>query len=94
MLVNFPFWSAALGDGVVVGADDDEVFYVLAPMYEDVEAMYYQDFLDTAVFLEEDDIDRFFDLLDRAIGTSLEASAVSDALVDAQEAHEAGTEVP
>lgn len=94
VLVNLPFWSAALGDGIVVGADDDEVFYVLAPEYEDVEVIDYQDFLDTAVFLDDVDIDKFFDLLDGAMGTSLEVSAVSDALVNAMEARETGSESP
>ncbi len=83
-----PFWSASIGDGLVIGVDDDEVFYTLQDRPEELEAIYHQDFLDTAVFLEDADIERFFDILDEAMGVPLVAAAVSDALVSSMEAHE------
>ena len=83
-----PFWSASLGDGLVVGVDEDEVFYTLQSRPEDLGVIYHQDFLDTAVFLEDEDIETFFDILDEAMEVPLVASAVSDALVSEMETHE------
>jgi hypothetical protein len=83
-----PFWSASLGDGLVVGVDDDEVFYTLLSSPEDLQVIYHQDFLDTAAFLEDADIESFFSILDEAMGVPLVVSAVSDALVSEMEAHE------
>lgn len=83
-----PFWSASLGDGLVVGVDDDEVFYTLLSSPDDLRVIYHQDFLDTAVFLEDEDIERFFDLLDESMDVPLSTAAVSDALVASMEAHE------
>lgn len=83
-----PFWSASLGDGLVVGVGGDEVFFTLAASPEDLRVIYHQDFLDTAVFLEDEDIERFFDLLDESLELPLIAAAVSDALVAGMESHE------
>lgn len=83
-----PFWSASLGDGMVVGVDDDEVFYTLLSDPEELQVIYHQDFLDTAAFLEDSDIERFFSILDEAMEVPLVVSAVSDALVAQMEAHE------
>jgi hypothetical protein len=80
-LLWLPFWSATLGDGVVVAVDEDEVFVTLEKSDEPVVAFFFQDFLDAVTFLEEADIDKFFDALDGAMGVSLDAAAVSDALV-------------
>jgi hypothetical protein len=83
-----PFWSASLGDGLVVGVGGDVVFYVVLEAPEDLRTIYHQDFLDTAVFLEDEDIDTVFDLLDDSMEVPLAVAAVSDALVSAMEAHE------
>lgn len=83
-----PFWASSLGDGLVVGVDDDEVFYVLLSSPDRLRVIYHQDFLDAAAFLEDSDIDRFFTLLDEAMEVPLVVSSVSDSLVDQMEAHE------
>lgn len=83
-----PFWSASLGDGMVVGVNDESVFYVAARSPEELQSIYHQDFLDTAAFLEDADIERFFSLLDEAMNVPVVVAAVSDALVSAMESHE------
>jgi len=80
-LMGLPFWSSSMGDGIVVAVDDDEVFVLLAHGSGDVESYYFQDFLDTVTFIEETDIDTFFNAMDAAMGVSLDAAAVSDAMV-------------
>jgi hypothetical protein len=82
-----PFWSASLGEGLVVGVDDDEVFYTLLDHPDDLRVIYHQDFLDSAAFLEDGDIDRFFDILDEAMDVPIVVSAVSDALVAEMGSH-------
>lgn len=79
-IVNLPFWSPAMGDGTVVGADEDEVFYTLVAAPDEVRVLDHQHFLDSSYFLDETDINRFFDLLDNTLGLSYEARAVSDAM--------------
>lgn len=70
--------------GVVVGADQDSdpprVTYCLGTDDTLLE-MDPQDLLDTAVFLSEDGIDRFFALLDTVMDTPVAVSVVSDAIV-------------
>lgn len=83
-----PFWSASLGDGLVVGVNDESVFYVSLRSPDNLQSSYHQDFLDTAVFLEDEDIERFFSLLDESMDVPLVVAAVSDALVAAMESHE------
>lgn len=84
-ITTLPFWSPAMGDGNVVGADDDEVFYTLVSTPMVARVLEHQEFLNAVYFLDEADIDAFFDLLDDSIGLSLEVRAVSDALVRAME---------
>ena len=84
-LTTLPFWSPAMGEGNVVGADDDEVFFTLASTPTVVRSLGHQEFLNAVYFLDDGDIDAFFDLLDDTIGLSLEMRAVSDALVRAME---------
>ena len=84
-LTTLPFWSPAMGEGNVVGADDDEVFFTLASTPTVVRSLGHQEFLNAVYFLDDGDIDAFFDLLDDTIGLSLEIRAVSDALVRAME---------
>ena len=79
-LVNLPFWSSAMGDGTVVGADEDEVFYTLVTAPDEVRVLDHQHFLDSSYFLDDADIDGFFDLLDNSMGLSYEVRAVSDAM--------------
>lgn len=86
--VPIPFWSASMGDGLVVGVNDESVFYVSLRSPDKLQSSYPQDFLDTAVFLEDEDIERFFSLLDESMDVPLEVAAVSDALVAAMESHE------
>lgn len=83
-----PFWSPAMGDGSVVGVDDDEVFYVLEGEPTSALVLGHQEFLNAAYFLEGSSIDLFFELLDNSLGVSLEVRAVSDALVRAMESDE------
>ena len=85
VLTTLPFWSPAMGDGHVVGADDDEVFYTLVSSPETARVLGHQEFLNAVYFLDDTDIDAFFDLLDDSVGLSLEIRAVSDALVRAME---------
>ena len=84
-LTTLPFWSPAMGEGNVVGADDDEVFFTLASTPTVVRSLGHQEFLNAVYFLDDGDIDAFFDLLDDTIGLSLEIRTVSDALVRAME---------
>ena len=84
-----PFWSASMGSGAVVGASSDgDVFYVLVRHPDQVLTIDQQDLLDTVVFLEPEAIDSFFELLDAAMDAPVEASAVSDAMVQLMEDHE------
>lgn len=85
MLTTLPFWSPAMGDGHVVGADDDEVFYTLVSSPASARVLGHQEFLNAVYFLDDTDIDAFFDLLDDSVGLSLEVRAVSNALVRAME---------
>lgn len=85
VLTQLPFWSPAMGEGFVVGADDDEVFYSLEGTDTTARSLGHQEFLNAVYFLDEGDIDAFFELLDDNLGVSLEVRAVSDALVRARE---------
>ena len=87
-VTTLPFWSPAMGDGHVVGADDDEVFYTLVNTPTTARVLGHQEFLNAVYFLDDTDIDAFFDLLDDSVGLSLEVRAVSDALVRAMESDE------
>ena len=80
-----PFCSASMGYGYVVGVDDDEVFYVLERDPDLVQVLFHQDFLDTAVFFEDEDINQFFELMDTEMEVPLVARAISDAMVQAIE---------
>jgi hypothetical protein len=85
VITTLPFWSPAMGDGHVVGTDDDEVFYTLVNTPMTARVLGHQEFLNAVYFLDDTDIDAFFDLLDDSVGLSLEVRAVSDALVRAME---------
>ena len=87
-LSRIPFWSSAFGPGVVLGVDEEEVYYVLDSSPLGVRRIHHQDFLNSATFLEEGDVDLFFDLLDDSMGVSYEVRAVSDALVREMERDE------
>lgn len=87
-LTTLPFWSPAMGMGHVVGADDDEVFYTLSESPTEALVLGHQEFLNAVYFLEDTDIDAFFELLDDSFGLTLEVRAVSDALVRALESDE------
>lgn len=93
--VPIPFWTAAFGVGAVVGANADRVYYALDTAPDTVRSVFYQDLLDSAVFLEDRSIDCFFNLLDAATETPVAVSAVSDAIVRAVEDDDGyGPEVP
>lgn len=77
-ITTLPFWSPAMGDGHVVGADDDEVFYTLVNTPMTARVLGHQEFLNAVCFLDDTDIDAFFDLLDDSIGLSLEVRAMEN----------------
>lgn len=76
-----PFWSDSMGSGFVVGADDQNVYYVTDRDPDTVRDILHQDFLDTAVFFEDGDINSFFSMLDTALDIPVVARVVSDAMV-------------
>ena len=87
-ITTLPFWSPAMGTGSVVGADNDQVFYTLHGSPAVARVLDHQRFLNAVYFLDDRDIDAFFDLLDDSVGVSLELRAVSNALGRMMEAED------
>ena len=83
--VQIPFWSHNWGDGVLTGIEGQEVLYcLLADPEEDLRAD-YEDFLKDVYFLEPQDIETFFALLDDEAGLDVSERVVSDMMSEFDE---------